>query len=242
MTPLTIIPARLASTRLPNKPLADIHGVPMIVRVCQRARLAKTGPVLVAAAEKEIADTVQDAGFEAVLTDPDLPSGSDRVWAALQTYDPHGSYDVVINLQGDMPTIDPDMLDVLLPCLNGGADVATLAAEITHQSERDDPNVVKVARAANNRALYFSRATIPHGDGPLLHHIGVYAYKREALERFVSLSPSSLEQRERLEQLRALEAGMRIDCALLNAEAPNGVDTPADLDAARYWYQKRGLS
>lgn len=242
MTPLTIIPARMASTRLPNKPLADIHGVPMIVRVCQRAKLANTGPVIVAAAEQKIAETVQSAGFEAVLTDPALPSGSDRVWSALQTYDPDGSYDVVINLQGDMPTIDADMLDVLLPCLNSGADVATLAAEITHQAERDDPNVVKVARAANNRALYFSRATIPHGDGPLLHHIGVYAYKRSALERFVSLPPSPLEQRERLEQLRALEAGMRIDCVLLNVEAPNGVDTAADLDAARYWYQKRGLS
>lgn len=232
----------MASTRLPGKPLASIHGVPMIVRVCQRAALAKTGPVLVAAAEQEIADIVRNAGFEAILTDPDLPSGSDRVWAALQAYDPNASYNVVINLQGDMPTIDPEMLDLLLQSLSIGADVATLAAEITHEAEREDPNVVKVIRATNNRALYFSRATIPHGEGPLLHHIGVYAYTRNALERFVSLPPSPLEQRERLEQLRALEAGMRIDCALFNGEAPNGVDTPADLDAARYWYQKRGLS
>ncbi|MEM1087223.1 MAG: 3-deoxy-manno-octulosonate cytidylyltransferase [Pseudomonadota bacterium] len=242
MTPITIIPARMASTRLPGKPLADIQGEAMIVRVCQRAALANTGPVVVAAAELEVVERVSSAGFEAVLTNPDLPSGSDRVWAALQAFDPDSHHDVIINLQGDMPTIDPSALGALMPWLKNGADIATLAAEITHEAEREDPNVVKIALASNNRALYFSRATIPHGDGPLLHHIGVYGYTRDALRRFVSLPPSPLEQRESLEQLRALEAGMRIDCAILNGEPPNGVDTPADLDAARYWYQERGLA
>ena len=203
---------------------------------------AKFGPALVAAAEAEIVEAVSAAGFEAVLTDPDLPSGSDRVWAALQAFAPAGHHDVVINLQGDMPPIDPEALSALMPLLQNGADIATLAAEITHEAERNDPNVVKIALAANNRALYFSRATIPHGDGPLLHHVGVYGYTRDALQRFVSLPPSPLEKRESLEQLRALEAGMRIDCAILNGEPPNGVDTPADLDAARYWYHERGLA
>ncbi|MEO1642543.1 MAG: 3-deoxy-manno-octulosonate cytidylyltransferase [Pseudomonadota bacterium] len=242
MTPITIIPARMASTRLPGKPLADLHSKPMIVRVCERASLANMGPVLVAAAEVEVAEAVSKAGFEAILTDPALPSGSDRVFAALEAFDQDGQYDMVINLQGDMPTIDPAAISALAPGLEAGADITTLTAEITDEAERDDPNVVKIALAANNRALYFSRAAIPHGDGPLFHHIGVYAYKRAALERFVSLPPSSLETRERLEQLRALEAGMRIDCAILNGEPPNGVDTPADLDAARNWYQERGLT
>lgn len=242
MTPITIIPARMASTRLPGKPLADISGKAMIVRVCEQAALADCGPVLVAAAEQEVADAVEAAGFHAVMTDPDLPSGSDRVWSALQAFDGEGQYDMVINLQGDMPTIDPAALSALAPALSGGADIATLTAEITDETERDDPNVVKIALADNNRALYFSRTAIPHGDGPLFHHIGVYAYRRAALERFVSLPPSPLEIRERLEQLRALEAGMRIDCAILNGEPPNGVDTPADLEAARVWYNERGLA
>ena len=242
MTPITIIPARMASTRLPGKPLADIHGKPMIVRVCERAALSGMGPVLVAAAEDEVAEAVRAAGYEAVLTDPDLPSGSDRVWAALQAFDPAATYDMVINLQGDMPAIDPVALSALAPALSSRADIATLTAAMTDEAERDDPNVVKVALAQNKRALYFSRAAIPHGEGPLFHPIGVYAYRRAALARFVELPPSPLEQREKLEQLRALEAGMQIDCALLDGEPPNGVDTPADLEAARNWYSQKGLT
>ena len=242
MKPLIIIPARMASTRLPGKPLAEIDGAPMIVRVCERAAAANIGPVLVAAAEQEIADAVRSAGFEAVLTDPDLPSGSDRVWAAAQTYDPDGKYDVLINLQGDMPTLDPATLtDVLRPLDDPTYDIATLASVITHDEERDDPNVVKAVLAlkdgeSSGRALYFTRATAPTGDGPLWHHVGVYAYRRASLEQFVSAPPSPLEQRESLEQLRALEMGLQFGCTVLTGDPPNGVDTPADLEAAREIY------
>jgi 3-deoxy-manno-octulosonate cytidylyltransferase (CMP-KDO synthetase) len=246
MNPLIIIPARMASTRLPGKPLADIGGAAMIVRVCERAAAANIGPVLVAAAENEIVEVVAAAGYKAVLTDPALPSGSDRVWAAAIAFDPDGDYDVLINLQGDMPTLDPAALtDVLRPLADPACDIATLASVITHPEERDDPNVVKAILAlkdgeTSGRALYFTRAAVPTGDGPLWHHVGVYAYRRASLQRFVSAPPSPLEQRESLEQLRALEMGMQLGCTVLTGEPPNGVDTPADLEAAREIYRRLG--
>ena len=243
MSPLIIIPARMASTRLPGKPLAGIAGAPMIVRVCERAAASGCGPVLVAAAEQEIADAVITAGFQAVLTDPALPSGSDRVWAAAEAYDSAGQHDILINLQGDMPTLKPDALRAVLAPLaaDPACDIATLASEITEAHERTDPNVVKAVIAGTpksglGRALYFTRATAPHGEGPLFHHIGVYAYRRGALAKFVRAEPTGLEQRERLEQLRALEIGLRIDCAVIAGPPPNGVDTPEDLAQARREY------
>ncbi|WP_037987669.1 3-deoxy-manno-octulosonate cytidylyltransferase [Thalassospira permensis] len=235
--PVVVIPARMASTRLPNKPLADIHGEPMIVHVWRRATEAGIGPVIVACAEKEIADAVTAAGGIAVLTDPDLPSGSDRVHQALQGFDPDGKYDAVVNVQGDLPTIDAaDIRAVFEPLVDPNVDIATLAAEISRQEERTNPNVVKAVAAFGAgrvaRALYFTRATAPHGDGPLYHHIGLYTYRRAALDRFVSLPPAELEKREKLEQLRALENGMVIAVALVNG-VPLGVDTPEDLERAR---------
>lgn len=237
MRPITVIPARLASTRLPDKILADIAGAPMIVRVMERAALAGAGPVLVAAAEQEIADAVHAAGGEAVLTDPALPSGSDRIMEALRTFDPAGAYDTVINVQGDLPTLDPQTIKDTLAALAADpeAAIATPVAEIVRAEERTNPNVVKAVFGANRRALYFTRATAPTGEGPLYHHIGLYAYRRGALERFVSLPPALLEQREKLEQLRALEAGMTIAIAVVDT-VPLGVDTPPDLERARAWY------
>ncbi|MHC8491769.1 3-deoxy-manno-octulosonate cytidylyltransferase [Thalassospira sp. SM2505] len=235
--PVVVIPARMASVRLPNKPLADICGEPMIVQVWRRATEAGIGPVLVACAEQEIADAVEAAGGIAVLTDPDLPSGSDRVHQALQTFDPEGKYDAVVNVQGDLPTIDAaDIRAVFEPLNDPAVDIATLAAEITRDVERTNPNVVKAVAAFGNgrvaRALYFTRATAPYGDGPLYHHIGLYTYRRAALDRFVSLPPAELESREKLEQLRALENGMVIAVALVDG-VPLGVDTPEDLERAR---------
>jgi 3-deoxy-manno-octulosonate cytidylyltransferase (CMP-KDO synthetase) len=236
--PIVIIPARLASTRLPDKPLADICGEPMIVHVWRRALEAGVGPVVVAAAEPSIAEAVEKAGGTAILTDPGLPSGSDRIHQALIRYDPVNTYDAVINLQGDLPTIEPQPIRAALDLLSDPTvDIGTLAAEIIRAEERSDPNVVKAVfplapGARRGRALYFTRAPAPFGDGPLYHHIGLYAYRRAALERFIALPPGILEQRERLEQLRALEAGMRIDVALVDT-VPLGVDTPADLDRAR---------
>jgi 3-deoxy-manno-octulosonate cytidylyltransferase (CMP-KDO synthetase) len=236
--PVVVIPARLAATRLPDKPLADINGEPMIVHVWRRAMEAEIGPVIVAAAEKVVADAVRAAGGRAVLTDPDLPSGSDRIHRALEEVDPEARHDAVINLQGDLPTIEPaSVRAALAPLAHGAVDIGTLAAVITRDEERDSPNVVKavVGLAAGQtigRALYFTRATAPWGDGPLYHHIGLYAYRRDALARFVALAPGVLERREKLEQLRALEAGMWIDVALVDT-VPLGVDTPADLDRAR---------
>jgi len=236
--PIVVIPARLAATRLPDKPLADINGEPMIVHVWRRAMEAEIGPVIVAAAEQVVVDAVRAAGGDAVLTDPDLPSGSDRIHRAREEADPAGRHDAVINLQGDLPTIDPaSVRAALAPLADGAVDIATLAAVITRDEERDSPNVVKAVIGlgegqAIGRALYFTRATAPWGDGPLYHHIGLYAYRREALARFVALPPGVLERREKLEQLRALEAGMRIDVALVDT-VPLGVDTPADLDRAR---------
>ena len=238
LNPVIAIPARLAARRLPDKPLADIAGAPMIVHVWRRAVAAGVGPVVVACAEPAIAEAVDRAGGRSVMTDPDLPSGSDRIRAAMAVVDPDGSHDAVINLQGDLPTIAPEAIRAaLMPLADPAVDIATLAAPITDPAERDDPNVVKAvvelaAGAGRGRALYFTRATAPSGDGPLFHHIGLYAYRRAALERFVTLPPSALEQRERLEQLRALAAGMRIDVAVVDA-VPPGVDTPADLARVR---------
>ena len=228
----------MASTRLPDKPLADIHGRPMIVHVLNRALEADIGPVAVACAEHEIAEAVREAGGVAVMTDPSLPSGSDRVYAALALLDPHGNHDIVVNLQGDLPTVSPSHLRaVIAPLSEPGIDIATLVAPITDPAEAAASSVVKAACAfeqgqAVSPALYFSRAAIPWGDGPLWHHIGIYAYRRAALARFVSLPESPLERREKLEQLRALEAGMRIACARVD-HAPFGVDTPSDLERAR---------
>lgn len=237
MTPVVLVPARLSATRLPRKPLADIHGEPMIVHVWRRAVEADVGPVVVAADSADIADAVRAAGGRAVLTRPDHPSGSDRIQEALATFDPDGRFDVVVNLQGDLPTIDPASVRAsLAPLVDPAVSIATLAAVIRLEEEKTNPNVVKVVGSpvAENRvrALYFTRATAPWGDGPLLHHIGLYAYRREALGAFVNLPPSPLEQRERLEQLRALEAGMRIDAMIVPA-VPLGVDTPEDLERAR---------
>jgi len=238
--PIVMIPARMASTRLPNKPLADIHGLPMIVHVLKRAEEAKLGRVVVACAEAEIKAAVEKAGGEAVLTDPALPSGSDRILAALKTIDPQGRHDAVINVQGDLPTLDPALVKTAFALLqNPETDIGTLGCIITKESEKTNPNVVKAIAEIDfakgqkqGRALYFSRATSPSGDGPLLHHIGLYTYKRAALETFVASPPSALEKRERLEQLRALALGMRIDIAIVDT-VPLGVDTPEDLETAR---------
>jgi len=225
----------MASSRLPGKPLADIAGRPMIVRVWERAMAAGLGPVVVAAAEPEIVQAVTAAGGEAVLTDPGLASGSDRIFAALQQFDPQARHDVVVNLQGDLPALAPTDIRAVVAALPG-ADIATLAAEITDPAERDNPSVVKAvvaweADGKKGRALYFTRATAPSGDGPLFHHSGIYAFTRAALTRFVALPPSVLESREKLEQLRALEAGMRIAVARVD-RVPLSVDTQADLERA----------
>jgi len=238
LNPIIVIPSRMASTRLPGKPLADIHGQPMIVHVLARAQEAGIGPVAVACAEAEVAAAVREAGGVAVMTDPSLPSGSDRVHAALAVLDPQGTHDVVVNLQGDLPTIPAVQLRaVITPLSDPGVDIATLVAPIENEAEAMLPSVVKAACAfdrgrAVSMALYFSRAPIPAGDGPRWHHIGIYAYRRTALARYVALPESPLERREKLEQLRALEAGMRIACARVD-HAPFGVDTPADLERAR---------
>lgn len=238
VSPIVLIPARMKSTRLPGKPLADIGGAPMIVQVWRRAMEAGLGPVCVAAAEPEIADAVTRAGGTAVLTDPDHPSGSDRIFEALKKADPEGKHDAIVNLQGDLPTVDPAIIRrVMEPLEDAAVDIATLAVEITREAERADPNVVKAVASFGGgktiaRALYFSRATVPANEGPHYHHIGIYAYRRAALERFVALPPGLLEKREKLEQLRALEAGMRIDVALVDT-LPLGVDTPAELERAR---------
>ncbi|HAC59477.1 MAG: 3-deoxy-manno-octulosonate cytidylyltransferase [Parvibaculum sp.] len=243
--PLVVIPARMASTRLPDKPLADICGAPMIVQVWRRAVEAGVGRVVVAAAEAEIADAIREAGGEAVLTDPALPSGSDRVWAAVCEIDPEGRHTIIINVQGDLPTLDPALIRRAYEALvRPGADISTLAAEISDEEERTNENVVKVVTSFGEsriaRALYFTRATAPWGAGPLYHHIGLYGYRREALARFVSLPPSPLESREKLEQLRALEAGMTIEVALVDT-VPLGVDTPADLEKARAALSRRSV-
>ena len=241
--PLILIPARMASTRLPGKPLADICGAPMIVQVWRRAMEAKSGRVAVAAAEQEIVDAVIAAGGEAVLTDPNHPSGSDRIYEALTKLDASRSHDVVVNVQGDLPTLDPALVRAVVDALrNAGTDMSTLATEIREPSERTNPNVVKAVvalpeGAREGRALYFTRATAPSGDGPLYHHIGIYAYRRQALDRFVKMPPSPLEKREKLEQLRALENEMTIAVRIVDT-MPLGVDTPEDLERARQMLAK----
>ena len=234
---LVLIPARMAATRLPGKPLLDIAGLPMIVHVLRRAEAAHIGRVAVATDTPEIAAVVKAHGFEAVMTRADHPSGSDRIFEALGKLDPRGEAEIVVNLQGDFPTILPDNIrSVLGPLSDPAVDIATLAAQIHTEEESANPNVVKAVGSpigkGRLRALYFTRATAPYGDGPRYHHIGLYAYRRAALERFVSLPPSALERQEKLEQLRALEAGMRIDIGVVDT-VPRGVDTPADLETAR---------
>jgi len=247
MAPILLIPARMASTRLPKKPLAEIGGVPMIVRVMRQAEAAGLGPVAVAAGEAEIVAAVEAAGGRAVLTDPGLPSGSDRIHAALELLDPQRRHDVVINLQGDLPALDPGQIRAVAAALaDSGADIATLAAEITDPKERINPSVVKAVVAWRGdgrlgRALYFTRATAPSGDGPLFHHVGIYAFRRAALERFVALPPSPLEAREKLEQLRALQANMSIAVARVDS-VPLSVDTLEDLAKAQQFFARNILS
>lgn len=236
---IIVIPARLAATRLPNKPLADICGKPMIVHVWEKAREANVGPVLVACGDPEIAEALKAHGGEGIMTNPNLPSGTDRVKAALDIFDPQGQYEHVINLQGDLPTLDPSLVQqVLEPLENQAVDMATLGNVIEHADELTDPNTVKIALSLKagesiGRALYFSRNPTPWGAGPHYHHIGIYAYRRECLNRFVSLPVDPLEAREKLEQLRTLANGMRIDVKVVQTKAPFGVDTTADLERAR---------
>jgi 3-deoxy-manno-octulosonate cytidylyltransferase (CMP-KDO synthetase) len=237
MSLLILIPARMASTRLPGKPLADIAGRPMIAHVAARAAESGLGRVVVATDTQAVADAVRAQGFEAVMTRADHPSGSDRIFEALQAVDPEGRVETIVNVQGDLPTIDPDAIRAVLgPFADPAVDIATLGVEIEREEEKTNPNVVKIVgspvSARRLRALYFTRATAPWGEGPLHHHVGLYAYRRAALARFVALPPSALERRERLEQLRALEAGMRIDAEIIRT-VPLGVDTPDDLERAR---------
>ena len=244
--PIILIPARLAASRLPGKPLAPIAGEPMIVHVWRRACEAGIGPVRVATDSGEIAEAVRRAGGEAVMTREDHLNGSSRIFEAVQSLDPNGRHDVIVNLQGDLPTIDPRAIATAIePLADPLVDIATLACVITRDEERLDPSVVKAVGSELSprrlRALYFTRATAPSGPGPLLHHVGLYAYRRAALERYVALPPSPLEVREKLEQLRALEAGMRIDIMLVG-DVPLGVDTPKDLERARAVLERRALS
>jgi 3-deoxy-manno-octulosonate cytidylyltransferase (CMP-KDO synthetase) len=244
---LVLIPARMASTRLPGKPLADIGGLPMIVQVAQRAREAAVGRIIVAVDHQDVFDVVEAAGFDVVMTRADHQSGSDRIFEAVQKADPDAQAEFIINVQGDLPTIEPEAVQASLrPLLeNPTTDIATLTVEIEDELEKTNPNIVKVVGApltpSRLRALYFTRATAPYGNGPLYHHIGLYAYRRAALEKFVSLGRSTLETRESLEQLRALEAGMRIDVEIVDA-VPLGVDTPTDLDKARQILAGRSAS
>jgi len=235
---LTVIPARMHATRLPGKPMLDIAGEPMIVQVWRRAVAGNLGRVVVATDSTDVVAAIEKAGGEAVMTWPDHASGSDRIFEAINLVDPDGRAEIIVNLQGDLPTLEPHLVAVCAaPLAEPGPDIATLAAEIAVEEERTNPNVVKLVgsplpQPGRMRALYFTRATAPYGEGPLYHHIGIYAYRRAALARFVSLQPSPLEKREKLEQLRALEAGMRIDASVVDT-VPLGVDTPADLERAR---------
>ena len=245
---LVMVPARMASTRLPGKPLADIHGEPMIVHVWRRAAEAGIGPVYVATDDAAIASAVRRAGGEAVLTRSDHENGSSRIHEAVGLVDPGGRYDLVVNVQGDLPTVEPSSVAAAFaPLADPLVDIGTIAAVITEAADRSNESIVKIVGSPKRvdgalserqlRALYFTRATAPWGAGPLYHHIGLYAYRREALDRYVALPPSPLELRERLEQLRALEAGMRIDVEVVDA-VPLGVDTPADLERARFLLQR----
>lgn len=236
---LIVIPARMQASRLPGKPMLDIAGAPMIVHVWRQAVAADAGRVVVATDAEEVRAAIEAAGGEAMMTRADHTTGSDRIFEAVGKIDPDGRAELVVNLQGDLPTLEPRLVrSCVAPLTNATTDIATLAARIVEPEECTNPNVVKVVGTPLNgeqsrlRALYFTRATAPYGDGPLYHHIGIYAYRRAALERFVSMPPSPLEQREKLEQLRALEAGMRIDVEVVDT-VPLGVDTPADLERAR---------
>jgi 3-deoxy-manno-octulosonate cytidylyltransferase (CMP-KDO synthetase) len=245
-SPLILIPARLAATRLPDKPLADIAGEPMIVHVWRCAMEAGIGPVAVATDAPAIAEVIAAAGGQAVMTRTDHASGSDRIFEAVEKLDPEGRHDVIVNVQGDLPTIDPTTIAAsITPLSDREVDLATLVAVIQREEEKTEPSVVKMVGSEVSpgrfRALYFTRATAPYGEGPLYHHIGLYAYRRAALQRFVALSPSPLERREKLEQLRALEAGMRIDAVVVN-DVPLGVDTPQDLERARAMIAARRTS
>jgi 3-deoxy-manno-octulosonate cytidylyltransferase (CMP-KDO synthetase) len=237
--PIVLIPSRMAATRLPGKPMADIHGVPMIVHVWRRAVEADIGPVAVATDTDEIAAVIRAAGGIAIMTRADHPTGSDRILEALLSFDAAGRHDVIVNVQGDLPTLKPDLPRAAAALLDDPAvDIGTLACVIEREEEKTAPHIVKAVATPVSpdgrrlRALYFTRATAPTGDGPLLHHIGLYAYRRSALERFCCLAPATLEKRERLEQLRALENGMRIDVALVDT-VPLGVDTEEELERAR---------
>jgi len=244
--PIILIPSRLAATRLPDKPLALIAGEPMIVHVWRRAIEAGIGPVAVATDSERIADAITRAGGRAVMTRADHLNGSSRIFEALARVDPSGRHDIIVNVQGDLPTIDPAAIAASIgPLSEAGVDIATLACVISREEEKADPSVVKAigSEIAPNRlrALYFTRATAPTGAGPLLHHIGLYAYRRAALARYVELPPSPLELRERLEQLRAIEADMRIDIIIVD-DVPLGVDTPHDLERARAVLERRFAS
>lgn len=241
---LIVIPARMEASRLPGKPMIDIAGKPMIERVWRQASAAELGRVVVATDSDVVFEAIRSAGGEAVMTRADHASGSDRVFEAINKVDPEGDAEFIVNVQGDLPTLEPRLVQACIqPLLQKGPHIATLVAEIIEAEERDNPNVVKLVGSplppielngttlSSLRALYFTRATAPWGDGPLYHHIGIYAYRRSALERFVTLRPSALEKRERLEQLRALEDGMRIDAAVVDT-VPLGVDTPADVERA----------
>ena len=241
-TNLILIPARMQATRLPGKPLKDIAGEPMITHVWRRASEADCGPVVVATDDEAIAKEIEKVGGVAVMTRADHPSGSDRICEALNKYDPEKNYKKIINLQGDLPVLDPEVVRQCAALLeHEEVDISTLAAEITEIDEKTNPNVVKIVGAeidrTRQRTLYFTRATAPHGSGPLYHHIGIYGYKRESLEKFITLPPSTLEKREKLEQLRAIEAGMRIDVAIVDT-TPLGVDTAEDLEKARKILEK----
>ena len=234
---VVLIPARMASTRLPGKPLADIGGHPMIVQVAMRAREAGAQRIVVAVDDERVFEAVKNAGFDVTMTRDDHQSGSDRIFVSLNKADPDGNAEFIINVQGDLPTIEPETIRASLrPMENASTDIATLTVEITDEDEKTNPSIVKIVGSpispSRLRALYFTRATAPYGQGPLYHHIGLYTYRRAALEKFVSLKPSTLELRESLEQLRALEAGMRIDAEIVNS-VPLGVDTQAQLDKAR---------
>lgn len=242
-SPMIVIPARIGASRLPNKPLADIGGEPMIVHVWRRAMEADAGNVIVATDSQDIMEAIEKAGGRAIMTNPDHPSGSDRVFEAVNLADPSGESDIIVNLQGDQPIFDPTLLtDCLIPLEDPAVDISTIAATLTEPCKVNEPSVVKMigtplAREGVYRALYFSRAAAPYGPGPLFIHIGIYAYRREALAHFVKLPPSPLERREKLEQLRALEAGMRIDVKQV-ASVPLAVDTPQDLEDARAEYKR----
>jgi 3-deoxy-manno-octulosonate cytidylyltransferase (CMP-KDO synthetase) len=239
--PLIVIPARIGATRLPRKPLADIAGEPMIVHVWRRAIEADAGEVVVATDSQEIADAIEAAGGKAVITRADHPSGSDRVFEAVNLVDPDGKSDVIVNFQGDQPVIEPSLIrDTIAPLADPAVDIGTLAVELTDPASVTEPSIVKLVGTPTGngnmlRALYFTRAPAPFGPGPLYVHIGMYAYRRLALARFVALAPTPLEKREKLEQLRALESGMRIDARQVES-MPMAVDTPADLDRVRAYF------